>query len=169
MSTMSYLNVIERYHEYKVALHELLASTLSGITDKALKDNKVVQIEAMQCLGSIYPFVDMLYVLDGNGTQISDNIAKTGEHDAAYKGKGSDRSHRPYYLLAKKSDVIIVTEPYLSSLSKDLCVSAAIKMHEADSNDDCIIVLDINLSQIIEFLMGDTARRKAMPLFKFVY
>lgn len=169
MSTMSYLNVIERYHEYKKALHELLASTLSGITDKALIHDKAAQIEAIQCLGKIYPFVDLLYVLNDDGVQISDNIAKSGEHSAAYKGKGSDRSQRPYYRLAKASEEIIVTEPYLSSSSKDLCVSAAIKMKDGETESDYYLILDINLSETIEFLMGDTTRRKLMPVFKTVY
>ena len=123
----------------------------------------------MQCLGKIYPFVELLYVLEETGTQISDNIAKTGEHHAAYKGKGSDRSQRPYYRLAKKSDDIVVTEPYLSSANKDLCVSAAIRLQDKESEKDFYLVLDINLQEIIEFLMGDTARRKLMPVFKVVY
>lgn len=169
MSTMSYLNVIERYHEYRGALYELLASTLSGITEKSVIDKKSAQIEAMHCLGNIYPFVDLLYVLDNNGIQVSDNIAKTGEHAQAYKGKGSDRSQRPYYKLAKDTDDIIVTEPYLSSVHKDLCVSAAIKMKGSDSDSDFFIVLDIDLSETIEFLLGDTTRRKLMPVFKLVY
>ena len=169
MSTMSYLNVIERYHDYKDALYELLASTLSSITEKRVIHDKKSQIEAMQCLGNIYPFVELLYVLDEDGTQISDNIAKTGEHTAAYKGKGSDRSQRPYYLLAKKSETIIVTEPYLSSANKDLCVSASIRLKNAIEGKDFYLVLDINLHEIIEFLMGDTARRKLMPVFKVVY
>jgi len=169
MSAMSYLNVIERYHEYREALYELLASTLSGITEKSIITQKSVQIEAMHCLGKIYPFVDLLYVLDSEGFQVSDNIAKTGEHAAAYKGKGSDRSQRPYYKLAKNSEEIIVTEPYLSSVHKDLSVSAAIKMKGIEDDEDYYLILDINLGETIEFLMGDTARRKLMPVFKVVY
>ena len=169
MSTMSYLNVIERYRENKNSLHELLGSTLSSITDKIIIHDKKAQVDAMQSLGKIYPFLDLLFVLDANGIQISDNIAKTGEHSAAYKGKGSDRAQRPYYALAKESESIIVTEPYLSASSKDLCISAAIKMKPDDSNNIFYLVLDINLNETIEFLMGDTTRRKLMPVFKAVY
>ena len=169
MSTMSYLNVIERYHEYRGALYELLASTLSGITEKSVIEQKTSQVEAMHCLGNIYTFVDLLYVLDSNGIQISDNIAKTGEHAGAYKGKGADRSQRPYYKLASETDNIIVTEPYLSSVNKDLCVSAAVKMKGENNNENYFLVLDINLGKTIEFLMGDTSRRKLAPVFKIVY
>ncbi len=169
MSTMSYIGIIERYHEHKDTLHELLASTLSGITDKSIIHDKLSQIEAIQSLAKIYPFVDLLYVLDEKGFQISDNIAKTGQHSAAYKGKGSDRSQRPYYRLAKKSEEIIITQPYLSSSSKDLCVSAAIKIKVPDDANTYYLVLDLSMSRTIEFLMGDTARRKLTPIFKAVY
>ncbi len=167
MSGMSYLSVIERYHDYREAIQELLASILSGIADKRLVESKTNQCEAMHMLCRIYPFVDLLYVLDKDGNQISDNIAVSGKHSGAYQGKGKDRSQRPYYKLAKNSDAVIVTEPYLSSINRDLTISAAMKVHCQDCQ--CIVVLDIDLAATIEFLMGDTPRRRFQPFFKSIY
>jgi len=36
MSEMSYISVIERYHEYRDAIRELLASIVTGVGDKRL-------------------------------------------------------------------------------------------------------------------------------------
>lgn len=33
MAAMSYLSVIERYHEYEATVHELMESILTGIAD----------------------------------------------------------------------------------------------------------------------------------------
>lgn len=171
MSSMSYIGVIERYHDYRDAIHELLGSIICGIADKQLLNNKQMQCQAMQMLGKIYPFVDLLYIIDHNGIQVSDNIAITGEHEAAYQGKGKDRSQRPYYKNAQKGDdvTVTVTEPYLSGVNRDLCISAAMKVWCEDCNDFDLIVIDIDLAATIEFLMGDTARRKFQPTFKIFY
>lgn len=36
MSAMGYLSVLERFHEYKNALHDLTASILTGIAEPSL-------------------------------------------------------------------------------------------------------------------------------------
>jgi len=169
MSTMSYISVIERYHDYRDAIHELLASIASGIAETRILKDKTQQIEAMQMLGHTYPFVDLLYVLDKSGVQISDNVGISATHEYAYTGKGRDRSQRPYFVGMKDSQQILVTEPYLSNTNRDLCVSTAIRMCDPKSNEEYILVLDIDLPSTLEFLMGDTARRRFQPAFKAVY
>ena len=121
MSAMSYISIIERYHEYRAAIQELLASIITGIAGERLLDDVEAQRKSIQCLQH-YPFVDLLYTLDASGMQTSDNINMHGKIMSASDGKGKDRSQRPYYLLARDSASVVVTEPYLSSASRN-CVS----------------------------------------------
>ncbi len=169
MSTASYISVIERYHEYHSAIHELMTSILSSIGEEHVLDDKLTQCKAMERLGETYPFLELLYVLDANGRQISDNVAIDSKHCAAYQGKGRDRSLRPYYRLAHDAEDVIVTEPYLSSSNRKLCISAAARWPFNNSEGHGYLVLDIDLGKTIEFLMGDTERRKFQPFFKGVY
>jgi hypothetical protein len=169
MSAMSYLSVIERFHEYKSALHELNASILTGIAEPALLENEQKLREAFHNISAHYPFIALLYTLDEKGVQSSSNIASlhAGKEDGV--GKGKNRSERPYYLLAKNSDSVVVSEPYFSNNGSLLCISAAAKCHHTSSGKVEYIVLDIDLTKAIEFLMGDMARRRFMPAFKGVY
>ena len=167
MSSISYVSVIERYQEFKSAIQQVLVSILSGVSEEPLFHNKQTQCKAMGLIGATYPFVDILYVLDKNGVQISDNITRSSKHCLAYKGKGSDRSQRPYFMQAKDSDEISITEPYLSTANRKLCISAAVKRN--NSNEEEYLVLDCDLAILVDFLMGDTARRRFQPLFKFTY
>jgi len=169
MSTMSYISVIERYHDYKIAIHELLSSMVSGIADHKILNSKAQQVEAMQLLGQIYPFVDLLYVLDKDGIQVSDNVGITSSHEYAYTGKGKNRSQRSYFASLNGSRQIVVTDPYLSGTNRDLCLSAAIKLTDPVTGEDCVLVLDIDLPSTLEFLMGDTSRKRFQPVFKAVY
>ena len=169
MSAMSYLGVIERFHEYQNALHELTASILTGIAEPALLESEQKLRVAFHTIAEHYPFMALLYTLDAKGVQTSNNIASLhpGKFDAA--GQGKDRSARPYYLLAKDSDSVVVTEPYFSNNGGMLCITATVKMRVAGTGAIAYIVLDIDLGKAIEFLMGDLARRRFMPAFKAVY
>ena len=167
---MNYISVIERYHEYKGAIHELMASILTGVFDyRIMKDDESLT-KALHWLHKSYPFVELIFTLDGNGIQTSHDISyKSLVYDKNKKGKGVDRKHRPYFEMALNSDKVIVTEPYLSSSSHNLCISSAVRCLNEDGSIKGILVVDIDLANAIEFLMGDNKRKKLQPLFVSVY
>ena len=169
MSNASYISVIERYREFQPAIRELMASVLSSIGEEHVFDDKLIQCRAMEQLSETYPFLELLYMLDPDGIQLGDNVAVHSKHPAAFTGAGKDRSQRPYYRLAREADDIIVTEPYLSSANRKLCVTAATRWPLKGPIKHGYLALDIDLAKIIEFMMGDTARRNFQPLFKGVY
>ena len=169
MSSMSYLSVIERFHEYKSALHELNASILTGIAEPALLKSEQSMCETIHTISAHYPFIALLYTLDEQGIQISSNVSSLNPDKNDASGKGKNRSERPYFIQAKNSDSVIVTEPYFSNNGSMLCITAATKRHCVENNRTGYIVLDIDLTKAIEFLMGDLIRRRFMPAFKSVY
>lgn len=165
---MSYIGVIERYHQYHDAIHDLLASILSGITEQRLFDDEKLQQSAIECLRKRYPFVELLYTLDTEGLQHSEN-----HHPSGDKRKktlvGKDRSQRPYFQLVKSNQRVVVTEPYLSIANTSLCISSAAPVKDHDGQLLGYVILDIDLAGIVAYLMGDTARRRFAPLFKLIY
>ena len=66
----------------------------------------------------------MCYLLDAQGRQVGDNVAATRRR-MAQGGDGIDRSHRPYYRLARDAKEAVLTPPYLSSATGNVCVTAA--------------------------------------------
>lgn len=173
MGSASYISVIERYHEYRDAIRELLASILTGVAERRLLHDPAARGEALRCLAAHYPFVDILFTLDASGLQTSQNVGSQPSASAcdpvASEVAGRDRSQRPYFVLARAQEGVVVTEPYLSSASRKLCLSTAIRTVDAQGVVCGYIVLDIDLSKIIEFLMGDTARRRFQGPFKMIY
>ncbi|MEJ2691510.1 MAG: PDC sensor domain-containing protein [Candidatus Thiodiazotropha sp.] len=170
MADMSYFANIERYHEHRKAIRELLASILTGVTNDRLFSDPLAMQRAISEIVELYPFADLLYTLDSQGIQRSVNMGRRQqENRETQAGKGRDRSQRPYFLLAKENDSVVVTEPYLSIDSRNLCVSAALKWFDSDGKILGYLVLDIDLEETIEFLMGDTGRRRFVPVFRLVY
>jgi len=170
MSKMSHINVIEKYDEHHHAIHQLLSSILSCFAnEKIFKQSQQELTKQLDTLCKHYPFITLLYLLDADGKQISLNILGKHFKHISKTGQGSNRSNRPYYLLAKETNEVIVTEPYLSSLHRELCLSAATKIHHEDGSVKGFVVLDINLAETIAVFTGDSKRVYFEPFFKFIY
>jgi len=167
---MNYISAIERYHEYKGAIRELMASIVTGLHDDQLFDNDENLSNVMKWVHKNYPFVELIFTLDSDGIQKSRNVSrKTAFNGASGNGVGVDRRHRPYYKQAKDNDGVIVTEPYLSSSSHNLSISAAVRCLDEDDKIKGILVVDICLTDAIGFLMGDRKRKKFHPFFISIY
>jgi len=52
--------------------------------------------------GVTTPFISLLYLLDAHGKQVSLNVTGRNFKHSPKIGQGSDRSHRPYYLMARE-------------------------------------------------------------------
>lgn len=173
MAHPSTLAIIERYDEYRRALDELIASIVTGITSPAMFDEARARDEAVRCAGKHYPFVDLLYLLDADGVQLTPNLPVRKGRSSAGLGQGSNRAQRPYFVLAKKQpDGVAITAPYLSSASGLLCITAIVRIqrfHPGGSEDSGYLVLDIDLAEAVAFLMGDGLRKRFVPFFRGVY
>ncbi|MGR9116909.1 MAG: PDC sensor domain-containing protein [Gammaproteobacteria bacterium] len=170
MSKMTHIVVIEKYEEHKLAIQNLLSSILSCFADdKLFSQNQQELSETLNSLCSYYPFVSLLYLLDSQGKQTTSNVPGSYYKDQHHSEVGVDRSKRPYFVMASKADHAIVTEPYLSSIRRELCVSAATKAYNDDGSVKGYIVLDIDLGATLAFLTGDSKRIHFEPYFKSMY
>ena len=170
MSKMSHINVIEKYEEHRVAIHNLLSSILSCFADDKMFEKSDEELaEFLNSLCSYYPFVSLLYLLDAKGKQICMNVPGSQFKHHPKIGLDADRSNRPYYLAAMKTDGVAVTEPYLSSVRRELCLSASMKVNNDDSTIKGVVVLDIDLSSMLAILTGDSRRIHFEPYFKAMY
>jgi hypothetical protein len=100
---------------------------------------------------------------------VSAHSGTRGCDTQAGSARGRDRSQRPYYLQARAGEGVVVTDPYLSSASRDLCLSAAVALYASDGSLAGYLVVDVSLNRTVEFLMGDTLRRRFQPFFRLVY
>ncbi|MDD5412134.1 MAG: PDC sensor domain-containing protein [Methylobacter sp.] len=170
MSKMGHLNVIEKYEEHRSAIHNLLSSILSCFSDEKLFEKNHEELtELLNSLCSYYPFVSLLYLLDAQGKQICKNVPGSHFKNHPKIGMDADRSNRPYYLAAMKADGVVVTEPYLSSVRRELCLSTSMKMINDDGTIKGVVVLDIDLGSTLAILTGDSRRIHFEPYFKAMY
>ena len=168
MAAMSYLSVIERYHEHEHLVHELLESILIGVGDINLFEQPI-SAKIFDDMAISYPFVELIYLLNAQGIQICPNISVINQQVKLMNcGDRADRSQRPYFTQLTAVDTVHITRPYLSNSGGGLCLSAS-QMIKSASGQVVIVVIDVNLTRLIEFMMGDSARRKMSPFFKSIY
>jgi hypothetical protein len=93
--------------------------------------------------------ISILYVLDAKGVQLIDNISSKPEFR---KGKGVNRANRAYYYRAAREKKPILTDPYPSATTGELCVSAAMPIYDDKNNLKFVAVIDIPLKDIVRIL-----------------
>lgn len=90
--------------------------------------------------------IDGAYVLDAKGVQISDNVSMKTKYRV---GKDQNRSGRSYYQRAVKQKKCVLTDPYPSIMTGDLCVSASKPIYNEKGELLYVVVIDISLEALV--------------------
>lgn len=163
------MNRFEQFHESQRELHILLVGAVETIASPELfRQNAAHQRQTLAHLMHRHRFLDLLYLLDADGVQLGDNVV-CSRLRSARSGDGSDRSHRPYYRLARSANGPIMTEPYLSLATNRLCITVAIPVYDGDGELLGIVVADSELDRALSLLQEDDTRRSFEPFFKAFY
>ena len=171
MTPRNYLYLLKKYDEYQPQIERLLESIVTSLSPNKFGASNEQLKEIVKRLHESYPFVELIYCLDDQGVQITESAASPTVPDPKRRepGFGSDRSNRVYYSLARDSAAAAtVTQPYLSSATHQLAISAVQRFVDPD-NATRYLVINFNLEKLITFLNGDSLRRMVHPFFQVIY
>lgn len=171
MTPRNYLYLLKKYDEYQAQIARLLESIVTSLSPNKMDTSHAQLSEVVRRLHKSYPFVELLYCIDDKGVQITESAASPTVPDPKRRepGLGSDRSNRVYYSLARDSAATAtVTQPYLSSATHQLAISA-VQRFVAPDNATRYLVINFNLEKLITFLNGDSLRRLVHPFFQVIY
>lgn len=171
MTPRNYLYLLKKYDEYQPQIERLLESIVTSLSPNKMETSHEQLNEVVKRLHLSYPFVELLYCLDDKGVQTTESAASPTVPDPKRRepGFGSDRSNRVYYTRAcENSAPVTVTQPYLSSATHQLAISAVQRFVDP-GNATRYLVINFNLEKLITFLNGDSLRRMVHPLFQVIY
>ncbi len=94
--------------------------------------------------------IDALYVLNSRGIQISDILSKN-PNIAGQEVKNDNKSSRAYYYRAAREKKCIITNPYPSSLTNDLTVTASYPVYDHNKKLHFVVCIDISLKHLLDF------------------
>jgi hypothetical protein len=109
---------------------------------------------------------EALYVLDPKGEQVVDNVSKRKDFAV---GKGANRSSKAYFYRAVKERRCVLTDPYPSSLTNDLTVTASFPLYDANKVLLYVICIDISLSDILKISGSTRLDRFSIGFSKTIY
>jgi len=171
MTPRNYLFLLTKYDECLPHIERLLESIVTSLSPNKLEASNDQLNDVVKRLHDSYPFVELLYCLDEKGVQTTESAASPTVPDPKRRepGFGSDRSNRVYYSKALENPAkATVTQPYLSSATHQLAISAVQRFVD-EKNATHYLVINFNLEKLITFLNGDSLRRVVHPVFQVVY
>ncbi len=135
---------------FKLDWHKIAEDSLLGLKQK-LKNFYSKDVESFLIKQFVaLPFVELFYVMDKRGHQITSNIVNPRfESIISRSGLGEDRSGKDYVKLLNSKCRSYVSGIYVSSASQDLCVTASI-IFEVAENQELILAADMNIKDFIK-------------------
>ncbi|MCF6206968.1 MAG: PDC sensor domain-containing protein [Sulfurovum sp.] len=118
-------------------------------------------------LQEVIPLAEVIYALDGNGIQITENISSNPKLNGI--GKGEDRSDRAYYYRTLKEHRCILTDPYPSLETNELVVTASFPIYDTNNRLVAIICVDITLKNILRMIHPSSVDSNFGVASKWVY
>lgn len=113
------------------------------------------------------PKAKVVYALDKNGVQITDNLSDYKNIHGL--GKGEDRSDRAYYYRTVEEHRCTLTDPYPSLISNSMVVTSSFPIYDEADNLLCIICVDITLENILKMVHPSSVDSVTGTLSKIAY
>ena len=140
---------IAKFEHVRVQARSYLCLLLNRSVPNYLPDPDInTIIDGLKILKKESIKVEALYVLNAKGQQISKNISKDSKIRSTKLGNHSGRA---YYYRAAKEKKCIITNPYPSTLTNNLTVTASYPVYDDKKNLRYIVCMDIALKDLISF------------------
>ena len=137
---------------FRFAVHARAAGEVAGLLT-ALSSQQLardrVERELERWLAAHRHF-ELVYVTDGHGRQITDNIASREGRIRHEEGFAKDWSARPWFRDAVASDEPISTDLYLSSATGELCFTVAAALRDDHGGTVAVVGADVNFQRILD-------------------
>jgi len=109
---------------------------------------------------------ESIYLLDGNGVQISPTYLQNGTRT---DDAGQSRSTRAYYYRAMKEKRCTITDPYPSLITQELTVTASQPIFDEDGKVKYVACIDMPLLSVIKFAHPTASSSVFGRVNKFAY
>ena len=140
---------IAKFEKVRVQARSYLCLLLNRSIPNNLPDpNLKVITNGLKILKKEHIKIEALYVLNAKGQQISQNISKDPKIRTAQLGNHSGRA---YYYRAAREKKCIITNPYPSTLTNSLTVTASYPVYDDKKNLRFIVCMDIALRDLLSF------------------
>ncbi len=161
-------NEINQFQAVRPQVRAYMCLLLSRIIPNYLPDPSLnVILESLKMIKKENINIEAFYVLDKSGIQVTDTLLAKGLNSSS--NKGANQSSRAYYYKAVRTKKCVITNPYPSTLTNDLTVTASYPIYDNNKKLKYIVCIDIALKEIIKFAHPATIETVFNSISKFTY
>ena len=158
---------IQQFAEVRPRARAYFCYLFSRNMPSRLPDPDLQEIES--ALDKIVNEVDnfeALYVLDASGKQVTDNLTNKKEYKG---GLGEKRSNKSYFYRAARQKRCVLTDPYPSTLTNTLSVTAAYPVYDDKSELKYVVCIDISLKDVLKIAQPSSMQSVFEDFIKISY
>ena len=128
---------------------ESIAEKIASMPELQSGD-RVEQEAVMSKAVKEYPFVELIYLTDAKGIQVTGNIysPKTGREDNT-EGINEDRSHKEWFTVPETSGKTYLSKVYRSSATDKFCFTVSVPLYDKHSDLYGILAIDVNVADLL--------------------
>jgi hypothetical protein len=137
---------------FRLPAHEKARQAVEGlVVDPELLSLQRGRVEALlRRAVERYPFLELLYVTDAHGRQITENIARGGS--PAANGDcvlGKDWSRRPWFRGAVQESGVYISDIYRSVASESFCFTISAMLRDERGGNLGVLGADVHFEQLL--------------------
>lgn len=137
---------------FRLGAHYDAAATFEALAaGEALRSlDRRRQEQELRSAASRYPFVELLYITDADGRQITSNISTASSGSTSYEGDGfgMDWSSRPWFRGVRDRGATFISELYRSVATGSFCSTVSVPIRTRDGKLAGVLGADINVAMI---------------------
>lgn len=108
------------------------------------------QITALRQVVKSHPYIELAYVTDAAGIQTTDNVSSHLLNTAyGSSGKHENWSKRPWFVDAKSTDDVMLSNIYRSQATDEFCLTASATYNDWHGNLAGVVAIDVNFKEIL--------------------
>lgn len=159
---------IQEYAQIRTKARAYLCYIMSrNISQNIQSGNIDTVLSKLKDLKQSISKAEVVYAIDSNGVQITDNISDNKKLSGF--GKGDDRSDRAYYYRTLGEHRCSLTDPYPSLVTNEMVVTSSFPIYDELDNLLCIICVDITLENILKMVHPSSVDSISGKLSKISY
>ncbi len=159
---------IEEYAQVRTKARAYLCYIMSrNIAQNIRSGNIDTVLSKLNDLKQSISKAEVVYAIDSNGVQITDNISDNKNLSGI--GKGDDRSDRAYYYRTLGEHRCSLTDPYPSLVTNEMVVTSSFPIYDELDNLLCIICVDITLENILKMVHPSSVDSISGRISKITY
>ena len=163
-----HIKEIQEFSEIRVKARAYLCYIMGRNISQTIQNGDISYVlKKLKTFKQTIPKAEVVYALDSNGVQITENISDHKLLEGL--GKGQNRSERAYYYRTVQNHSCTLTDPYPSQITNRMVVTSAFPIYDEADNLLCIICVDITLPNILKMVHPSSIDSVTGTLSKIAY